>query len=105
MLPKKRSTPTTQSKSKRLRASELMEETAEAVIKMPPQNLNDGRHASSIRNDISGSHASCPASTRAGHQSTNSGPAGKELLEATVQDEVPVFTEGRAVQATLTQGG
>ena len=73
MPPKKRSAPTSRSKSKRPRASELTEETAESwsFTTTPLQNLMTGR-ASAVGNCISCCHPSCPAGIRAGQQNTNS---------------------------------
>jgi len=100
MPPKKRSAPTTRSKSKRPRASELTEETAESVTTTPPQNL--------MTVDVQAlSETISLALTQAVHQAlgqVNKTPTPvateKELVEASVQDEVSVLTEGTATTFT-----
>jgi len=93
MPPKKRSAPTTRSKSKRPRALERMEETAESVTTTPPQNL--------MTVDVQALSATISlAVTQAVQQAlgqVNKAPTPvateKELGEASVQDEVSVLTE------------
>ena len=102
MPPKKRSAPTNRSKSKRPRASELTEETPEAVTAeaTPSQSL--------MTVDVQALSATISlAVTQAVQQSLGQVTktptpvaAGTELVEATVQDEVSVLTEGTATEFT-----
>ena len=100
MPPKKRSAPTTRSKSKRPRPSELTEATAESVTTTPPQSL--------MTVDVQALSATISlAVTQAVEQAlrqVNKAPTPvvieKELVEASVQDEVSVLTEGTGTQFT-----
>ncbi|XP_068749266.1 uncharacterized protein [Montipora capricornis] len=91
MPPKKRSTPTTRSQSKRPRTSELTEETAESVTATPPPNL--------MTVDVQALSATISlAVTQAFQQALGQvkapTPVTTEVVEASVQDEVSVLTEG-----------
>ena len=100
MPPKKRSAPATRSKAKRPRVSELTEETAESVTTTAPQNL--------MTVDVQALSATISlAVTQAVQQAlgqVNKAPTPvateKELVEASVQDEVSLLTEGTATKFT-----
>lgn len=96
MPPKKRSAPTTRSKSKRPWASELKEETAESVTTTPTPNLMivDLQALSAMI-----SLAVTQAVQLALGQFNKAPPAApdatvNELGEASIQEEVSVLTEG-----------
>ena len=100
MPPTKRSTPNTRSKSKRQRASELTEVTAEEVSITPPQNL--------MMVDVQALSAMISlAVTQAVQQALGQATKGptpvateNEPVTATVQDEVSMLTEGTATEFT-----
>ena len=99
MPPKRRSAPTTRSKSKRRRASELTEETAESVTTTPPPNL--------MTVDVQALSATISlAVTQAVQQALGQvkapTPVTTEVVEASVQDEVSVLTEGTATNSKFT---
>ena len=99
MPPKKRSAPTTRSQSKRPRASELTEETAESVTATPPPNL--------MTVDVQALSATISlAVTQAVQQALGQvkapTPVTKEVVEASVQDEVSLLTEGTATNSKFT---
>ena len=99
MPPKKRSAPTTRSKSKRPRASELTEETGESITTTPPSNL--------MTVDVQALSATISlAATQAVQQALGQvkepTPVTTEVVEASVQDEVSVLTEGTATNSKFT---
>ena len=100
MPPKRRSAPITRSKSKRPRASELTEETAESVTTKPPQNL--------MTVDVQALSATISlAVTQAvqqvlGQVNQAPTPVTTEVVEASVQDEVSVLTESTATNSKFS---
>ena len=99
MPPKKRSAPTTRSHSKRPRASELTEDTAESVTATPSPNL--------MTVDVQALSATISlAVTQAVQQALGQvkapTPVTAEVVEASVQDEVSVLTEGTATNSKFT---
>ena len=100
MPPKKRSAPTTRSKSKRPWTSELTEETAESITTPPPQNL--------MTVDVQALSATLSlAVTQAvqltlGQVNQAPPPLSTEVVEASVQDEVSVITEGAPINSQFT---
>ena len=102
MPPKKRSAPTTRSKSKRPRASELTEETAESVTTTPPQSLMTvDVQALSATISLAVSQAVQQALGKVSNTPT---PVATEteLVEASVQDEVSALTEVTATNSKFT---
>jgi len=100
MPPKKHSAPTTRSKSKRPRVSELTEETAEAINTPPPQNL--------IAVDVPALSTTISLTvTQAVQQALGQvnkapTPLTTKVVEASVQDKVSVITEGTATSSKFT---
>ena len=93
MLPKKRYAPTTRSKSKQPRASGLMEETAKSVVTMPPPNLMIVV-VQALSTTVS--LTVTPAVREALGQVSSPVTTENELVEALVQEEIYVLTEGTA---------
>ena len=93
MLPKKRYAPTTRSKSKQPRASGLIEETAKSVVTMPPPNLMIVV-VQALSTTVS--LTVTPAVREALGQVSSPVTTENELVEALVQEEIYVLTEGTA---------
>ena len=100
MPPKKRSAPTTLSKSKRPRASEVTEETAESITTPPQQNLMMvDMQALSATISLAANQAVQQALGQVNHAPP---PLTTEVAEAAVQDDVSVLTEGTATNSLFT---